>query len=433
MKLDDWQVRFLETPGDKCLCTGRQVGKSLVCSIDAGRFVINSKNVNVLMIAPTERQAFALFEKTLDYLESNYPKMLKRKKDKPTRHEIKLVNGSRIYCLPVGVSGANIRGLTVHRLYVDECSRCPEDVFTAVSPMLLTTGGATIYLSTPFGKKGEFWRAWVNEDNAYNSFTRFSTNSMEVMKNRGITETWTEAIRDKAIQKIEQAKARMSAREFMQEFEGQFVDDLLQWFPDELVKKCMTVQKGSNSRPGRYYLGVDIARMGKDLITFDIIDMRSRTRYVHVETITMRKKYLNQIYEKVIELDVAWRFRKIFIDSGGIGVGVSDYLINHPKLGRKTVEINNRSRSIDTKDKQHVRLLKEDLYNNLLGMMERSEISLILDDEIFDSLKSIQYEYIIKEGEASKLRISGNNSHHCESLIRAAWCNHDTTLNMFAL
>src|SRR3990167_9451968 len=141
------------------------------------------------------------------------------------------------------------------------------------------------------------------------------------------------------------------------------------------------------------------------------------------------KKKLNETYNKIIELDKLYRFRKIFIDSGGIGVGVSDFLIATTGIGRRTVEINNRSRSIDPKDERHVRILKEDLYTNLLVMMQRGEISLLQDDDVFDSLKSIQYEYIIKDGEATKLRIfsSTGNDHITEALVRAAWCNHDKT------
>ena len=313
MKLDKFQEDFLNCPGDKILCTGRQVGKSLVCSLDAGRFVILNSNVTVLIVAPTERQSFALFEKVLNYLETHARKLILRKKDKPTKSLIKLSNGSKIYCLPVGISGANIRGLTVHRVYFEEGARIPEDAFAAISPMLLTTGGSTIYLSTPYGKKGEFWRCLSNEDHAYDSFTRFSVNSMEVMKNREISETWTETIRDKAVQRIEQAKSRMSAREFMQEYEGEFCDDLLQCFPDDQIKKVMNTKRQGNQRTGRFYLGVDIARMGKDDSAFQIVEMLSRKRFIHIESMITNKKKLNETYNKIIELDRMYKFKKIFM------------------------------------------------------------------------------------------------------------------------
>ena len=140
LKLDDWQKEFIETKGDRVLCCGRQVGKSEICGIDAGEYAMKNKNKTILMIAPTERQAFSLFNKTLDYLMRNYRSFIKKGKDRPTKTKIFLNNGAKIYCLPTGLSGLGIRFLTVHKLYADEASRIPEEVWTAVTPMMLTTG-----------------------------------------------------------------------------------------------------------------------------------------------------------------------------------------------------------------------------------------------------------------------------------------------------
>ncbi len=101
-------------------------GKTFICSIDAGRFALKNPNVNVLIVSPTERQSFNLFDKTLDYLEANAHKMIMRKGKKPTKSLIRLTNGSKIHCVPIGQSATGVRGMTVHRLYVDECSRVPD-------------------------------------------------------------------------------------------------------------------------------------------------------------------------------------------------------------------------------------------------------------------------------------------------------------------
>ena len=41
INLDPWQKEFLNTQGDKILCTGRQVGKSVICGMDAGEYALN--------------------------------------------------------------------------------------------------------------------------------------------------------------------------------------------------------------------------------------------------------------------------------------------------------------------------------------------------------------------------------------------------------
>ena len=422
LHLDPWQLDFLKTKGDKILCTGRQVGKSVVCGNDAGEYALTHPNHNILMIAPTERQAYGLFEKTLEYIVNKNPKALKMGKDRPTKTKITLKNGAKIWCLPVGVSGLGVRFMTVHRLYADECSRIPEDVFSAVSPSLLTTGGDTIYLSTPAGAQGEFHRCWINEDNAYNSFTRFSNNSEDVMRNRKISSSWTALQRERALQKLEQAKVRMSKREYAQEYLGQFLADLHRWFNDDVIAKCCNSKRRAPNMDKNLYLGVDIARMGEDESSFIILE-RKEGRMRQIECITTSKTLTTQTEEKIVELDRIYNFDFIYIDagSGSLGVGIFDHLLKNEQTRRKVIAINNRSRSMDKDNKSKTKLLKEDLYSNLLALMEQNLIYLLDDEDLKASLASVQYEHVMKEGQPTKLRIFGNYTHIAEGLIRAAW------------
>ena len=115
-----------------------------------------------------------------------------------------------------------------------------------------------------------------------------------------------------------------------------------------------------------------------------------------------------------------YRYSKIYIDDGGIGAGVYDVLLQDDQVKRKIIAINNARRNLDRDEKQKKHLMKEDLYSNLLRLMENRFIELFNDDDIMMSLKSIQYEY--KDG---KILIFGNYSHIVEALVRAAWCTQD--------
>lgn len=425
--LDPWQEKFLATTGDKLLCTGRQVGKSVICSKDAGDYAINNKKKVILMIAPTERQAFALFEKTLHYLMDTAPKLIKKGKDRPTQTHIKLHNDTVIHCLPTGIAGTGIRFLTVDRLYADEASRIPDAVWSAVTPMLLTTGGDTILLSTPYGKKGFFWEVINNKDDAFKSFTCFYTSSEEVIRGRPICDTWTELQRDKALAHLEREKSRMSKLEFAQEYEGRPLDELRQFFPDELIRKVMILKRRKNILPNRdYYLGVDIARMGEDESTFEIIHRREDDLLQQVENITTKHTLTTQTTKIILKLEEQYQFKQIFIDDGGMGVGVFDQLLDTDETKGKTIAINNSFRPLDREEKKRKRTLKADLYNNLLRLMETDMIQLLDDDEIYMSLKSVQFEY---DGES--LRIFGNYTHIAEGIIRAAWAGKDKSLNIW--
>jgi predicted AAA+ superfamily ATPase len=68
MELDEWQKKVLETEGNICLRSGRQVGKTTIISRKASEYAIKNKDKTILVIASVERQAYHLFEMILDYL-----------------------------------------------------------------------------------------------------------------------------------------------------------------------------------------------------------------------------------------------------------------------------------------------------------------------------------------------------------------------------
>lgn len=426
---DKWQEDFITTTGNKILCTGRQVGKSEICAKDAAEYAINNPTSKpIVMIAPTERQAQLLFQKTLDYLSTHYQKYIMTKKDRPTQTRIKLKINKKIveiYCLPVGATGLGIRGFTIGRLYVDEASRLPEMVWEAVLPALATTAADMIILSTPFGAQGTFHDIWINKDGAYDDFTRISVTTEEVYKERPISATWTEVQKQKALEYIERCKRRFSKRQFMQEYLGKFVDDLHRWFSDELIEQTCTLTRPDYFiEEANYFMGVDIARMGEDKSTFQIF-MRTKDSMVHVESITTEKKYTTQTEQLIIDLDKRYKFKRIYIDagSGSLGVSIFDHLF--PLFKKRLMAINNAKRIIEYNPKGEpymVKLQKEDLYHNLRALMEQSRIRLLNDEELKYELASIQYEYVVKEGQPTKLRIFANPSADIvEGVTRGAW------------
>lgn len=414
LELDNWQKEILETEGNIALRSGRQVGKSTIISVKAGEFAMKNTGKVVMVISATERQASLLFDKILDYLASNYKSFIKTGKYRPTKHKIMLKNGSIIHCVPTGDTGFGIRGFTIDLLIADEAAFIPQEVWTAVTPMLATTKGNIILLSTPFGREGYFAECF--KDESYNKFHISSEDCERI---------------DKEFLKRE--KSRMTSREYAQEYLGEFVDELMQWFPDSLIKKVCTIpheSKGQVSRKGVYFLGVDVARMGGDETAFVVIDRSNRLKLRQTEVITAIDNKITDTTREIIELNRKWQFRKIYIDDGGLGVGCFDYLLEHPETKRKTEAINNARRNLTpqyAEKERRVHLMKEDLYNNLLNLMERGEIELLDTPELIHSLKSIQFEYT----DDGRLKIFGRYTHIAEAIIRAAWGVKDKSLNPF--
>jgi hypothetical protein len=159
-ELDPWQANLLrEMPRRALLCCSRQSGKSLVTALIALWSALYEAPALIVIASPSMRQSAEML-RTLTGLYgklSGAPEMIGESVLK-----LELANGSRVLSVPG--SEKTIRGLSkVSLVIVDECARVPDELLSALRPMLAVTerGGRLIMLSTPFGKRGEFYRAWA--------------------------------------------------------------------------------------------------------------------------------------------------------------------------------------------------------------------------------------------------------------------------------
>jgi hypothetical protein len=428
--LDDWQKEALEYEGNLLLCTGRQVGKTFIMSRKASEYMIKHKGSKIIVCSLTEDQAQLMIVMVLSYLEQNYKFLIKKPYSKNvTKNKIVLTNGSSIVARPVGNTGDAVRGFTGDVLILDEASRFNEFIFTASKPTLLTTGGKIWMCSTPFGKQGYFYECYLNKSKR---FKVIETNSWDVVNTRPISEVWTENKRAEAIRFLEDEKKDMSELQFAQEYLGKFAEDLLQFFSDDLIKRSCILKRRETIYPERnYFLGVDIARMGNDESSFEILDKINSERIEQVENQTTNKTFTTETYDRILQLERQYQFRKIGIDagSGSLGVGILDNLLKETIVKKKVEALNNRSRDLDRDGKKKTTLLKEDMYQIMKMLMERGFLKLLDDENLQLSLKSIQYEYITSANQKLSVRIYGRYSHICEGIIRAVWLANQKSLN----
>jgi len=422
---DEWQQEILEATGNICLCTGRQVGKTSVFAMKAIKRMLE-KETHIIVVSLTEDQAQLIISMALNFLEQENKREILTGSDRPTKNQIKLRNGSVILARPVGLTGDSVRGFTGDILIIDEASRMGEAVFSAAKPTLLTTAGEIWLCSTPFGKQGYFWECFNNEKR----FKIFHISSVDVIKNRPLSESWTARQRDEGIEYLANEERDMGKVRFGQEYLGLFMDELAQWFPDELILKCMNRKRPESIDKQDTYLGVDIGRMGEDLSTFAIVKYH-HNKIKQVEHQVTKKTLLSDTTRHIINLNSLYNFNNIFIDDEGIGVGVFDHLLDNSDIKRKLVSINNSKRIVDYKEDKRERIFKEVLYTNLLRLMETGDIAFLDDPEIFNSLKSVQYEYTVDAHGKPHLKIFGNYTHTAEALVRCAWCVKYKPLNIW--
>ena len=415
--LDPWQTEYINSTDTNCLCLcARQVGKSVACAIKMGKLAATKPNQSILIIAYTENQAYSLFFKCLMYLEACYPEMICKGSKKPTKHIIHIRNGSKIYCYAAGEQGTSCRGMTLTHLVIDEAASMSPQVAEALFPATSVVGGKIDLLSTPRGKGDDnfFYKCSLRAD-----FKKFYVSAWDCPRH------------DKKF--LETQQANMTKLAFAQEYEARFLDELKRVFSSELIERACRLKRPENIPPGNIYIGLDTARMGEDLSVFSVIVKHGKDKFHQIESIVTKQTRLTDTLQKLVELNAKYKPVKIYIDDGGCGSGILDFGLKIDALKRKLVPINNASRSLDKDESHNKKILKEDLYNNLILNLEQGYLALLEDDDIKHSLACMQYEYVTKEGEKTSLRIygSGGFDHHAESLTRSAWGIRDKWLGIW--
>src|SRR3990167_3877954 len=425
IQLDDWQKDVLNYRGDFLLCTGRRVGKTQIMAIKAAERMVAEPKTQIVIASLTEDQAKLIIVMCLDYLERNYKKLVAKGKNKPTQSKIVLTNGSTALARPVGTTGDGLRGFQGNILILDEVSRFNEFIMIAATPILLTTGGEIWMCSTPFGKTGYFWKKF-NE--AYNLKTQdcrfkvFYKTTPEVIEQRRISESWTEKQRAESIAFLAQEQRDMTAMQFGQEYLGLFMEDLMRFFDDDLLKKCCIAKRElPDEKP--CMMGNDLARQGGDSFTAEIIKEIGKNKYRHVESYSEKKLLTTRNEDLILQFNKTWNPKKIGIDAGAgtLGVSILDHLLQNSEVNRKIITMNNREIFLDRNEEKKQRLFKEDMYDNLKSMMENNEIDILDDDKVIHSLSSVQMELVKDSHDNTKVRIFGTDTHIAEGLIRAAW------------
>lgn len=421
--LDSWQEEALSHKGNLLLCTGRQCGKTTIMATKAAEYLVKHKKSQIIVVSLTEDQAKLMILMVLDYLEKKHPKkIIEKGKYRPTQNRITLKNEASILARPVGTTGDAVRGFTGDVLIIDECSKMSKLVMDSAKPILLTTSGEIWICSTPFGKKGYFYETYAsNIDSENPRFKVIHVNAPTVIENRTISETWTEEQKVSALEFLKAEQKDMSELAFGQEYLALFLDDLQQFFPDALIEKACILRRPTPHPTHNNYGGADLARLGGDECAYAVIHRRDNT-FRHIEQITKKKQLTTKTEQDLLDITQRFNLDKLGIDagSGSLGVGIYDRLLINPLTKRKVVAMNNRSISLDRFKKTRQRIFKEDMYDNLLGMLERNELRLLDDNEVRLSLKSVQWE-IPQQKAMTKIRIFGTNTHIAESLVRAAW------------
>ena len=218
MTPDSWQEAVLNSDARRMLLLcSRQSGKSTPCASLAVHQALYDPGL-VLLIAPAQRQSSELFRKVREVYSAldDVPRVVQE-----SAMRLELANGSRIIALP-GTEGT-IRGYSgAKTVIIDEASRVDNALFAAVRPMLATTNGRFVALTTPHGTRGWFWEMWNDSD----GWERTRVTAHECPRIDG---RW-----------LDEERRLVGDWQFRQEYLCEFVDTDEQFFASDLIEAAMS-------------------------------------------------------------------------------------------------------------------------------------------------------------------------------------------------
>lgn len=396
LKFYDWQKELIDYEGDVTIRGGRQTGKSWCVAERVLRFAKKYPGSKQLIIAPAGRQEQYLSNKILEILGEDYK--FRRRQIKEWIPLGKDYGNADIFIYPVGKTGIYVEGLSsVDHLIVEEAGHIREMIFDAIMPMLAEPrkrglGWITLLGNTRRCKLSGFF---------YNSF-----------KNKKFKQFHVKTADQEHIGKefIEDELKRLGERQFKIIYEGEFDEYSLRYFHPDLIKrqckfKFWKLEKDFNDF-NKYFLGIDPARYGKSKAAFAISELneaRDKIRIVYTEQ--HQKTSLLDLKNKCLELDEKFKkFKKLYVDDGGFGAGLIDIL--EEKFRKRLRPLNNKAKSIEGN-----RILKEDLYSNMLKLLESGELELIEDKELIEELGKVEVD--------EEENIIGTDL--SEAVVRAVW------------
>lgn len=216
---DPVQATLLTTTSRKTLVNCcRQWGKSTTTALIGLHEALYAAPAMIILISPSQPQSTELFKKIHGFWE-RLPGAPEANQESLTRME--LSNGSRIISLPG--SERTTRGYSAATLIVmDEASRVPDELLASVRPMLATTNGRFIALSTPAGKRGWFYESWAHGE----GWERISVKGVDCQR---ITKAF-----------LEEERQALGPMRFSQEYECEFIDSETSVFNSDLIAQALT-------------------------------------------------------------------------------------------------------------------------------------------------------------------------------------------------
>jgi len=381
----EYQAEFLDavkTVKRGVLCWGRQTGKTTVVATAAIWFAFTHPRIGispttVLIVSKALRQSIIMFRTINNMIHGN--PLLARSITHETRTTIELSNGAMIVVLPCGHDGSPMRGYTAHLLIIDEAAFVKESIITEVCmPMLSTTNGTLLMLSTPYGKRHIFYTSFMNP--------KFWQRKYASSICPRITKEF-----------LEEQKIELGNTKFKQEYGAEFVDDSSSWLPQDLIRDVtedyhlvpeQAVVAGLVETGHKYmhHVGVDFAKKQDHSVIYvwrveKWADGQEKLRTIHIKEFPIcdpeeSKVHYKQVLSYLKLVVAAFEVASLVYDQTGVGEA----------LGEDVVEIYKPAKGVVLSDAK-----KKDVMTFFRLRMEQKRFLVPFDKRLMDQMNCEEY------------------------------------------
>jgi hypothetical protein len=342
-------------------CWGRQCGKTTTVAVKAIYYTYTNPGATVLVASPSMRQSTIMLDRIQELIENSF--ILRQGVAKQTRTEIHLLNNSLVVALPC--SENLLRGYTANLIVCDEAAFMPEQTITQVMfPMLSTTGGTAIFLSTPWGKNHFFHKAYTNPN--YSIHTAKSTECPLITP-----------------EFLQEQKRILPDQIYRSEYLAEFTEPAYCFFPYDLIRNCIdpTLEQISDltiAPHAEYYAGVDLGKLNDHTVIAIIKHDQDPLKLVYIHEYPLDTSY-SHIMGELANANKRMQFQKLLIDQTGVGEPITEELKNQDITNTEGITFTTQT--------------KEKLLNNLKLAMQKNKLRLPYNRQLIEQINQQQYEY----------------------------------------
>lgn len=313
-------------------------------------------------------------------------------------NEIQMPNGNRDLSLTSKWSGRTMRKYSFYEIAVDEADFINNEFYAAIRYCLARFDGTELLESTPnlLGDRNTYFaKGFFGVNEGYKIYHIPTTQVAHISKE------W-----------LEKERKTKSPREYDREIMAEFVSDISCVFPNAVINDCF--QEDIEWDAETAFIGAKYASFDTQSSVIAENFLKDGISHIRIGIIPQYGRRIMEVENHIVSMiNSNGAIRRIVIDNTSLGITPVESMA--ALVGEDMVVGVQNHETIREIEGGRRRYMKEDLYVNLLKLMERRQVK-FNDRRIVDALMDVKYEYSRK---SKQIYIIGNDA--VDAIVRAVF------------